>query len=240
MKLLVSLALFVCAQASAQDLYLDDYHYTVTDVARRGYSKEDMFQNLQRKLLKIGDSICSNRALIWGHDMKRRYGADTAKIFLFYSEKTGEVGDKTWWYHVAPMVGDRGKLWVVDAGFPRFVKRPLTKEEWLKKFAGSTNCKPLEREDEDLVRNMFKMVRFPSTTPSGTYDCYYRIAPAAYWTPATVAMNMLGENARGEPVNFSREAIVPGEVLSSCIEAIRPGGWFSGSKRKRCRTYLGI
>ena len=214
MKLSVLIAILLLSFNSiAQDIYLNDYNFTVSDVARRGYSKEAIFQNLDRKLVKIGKSICSNRALVWARQMEQQFGVSSAKVFLFYSEKTGEVGDKTWWYHVAPMVNENGNLWVVDAGFPKFVRRPLTRDEWLKKFAGSNNCKELQSEDEALIQNMFTMQRFPSQTPAGNFDCYYRVVSAPYWTPRTVALNMLGRNERGEPVNFSRERFNESELM---------------------------
>lgn len=241
MKLLalISVLLFSIS-AHAQDVYLNDYNYTVNDVARRGISKESIFQKLDRKLVKIGKSICSNRALVWARQMEKEFGVSSAKVFLFYSEKTGEVGDKTWWYHVAPMVNENARLWVLDAGFPKFVRKPLTREEWLKKFAGSTNCKELQPEDENLIQNMFSMQRFPSQSPAGVYECYYRVVSAPYWTPRTVALNMLGRNERGEPVNFSRERLVESELMSACLEVASSGGLFGSSRSKRCRRFLGL
>lgn len=239
---LFSVALFVLfsSQLFAQDLYMPEYNFTLSDVSRRGHSKESIFQGLDRKLVRIGKSICSNRALVWGRQLEREYGVSSAKLFVFYSEKTGEVGDKTWWYHVAPVINDRGSLWVIDAGFPRFVKRPLTRDEWLKKFVGSTNCKELENDDELLIQNMFTMQRFPSITAEGVYDCYYRIASAPYWTPRTVALNLLQRNERGEPVTFYRDRFVENELMSACLEVASGGGLFGSSKQKRCRRFLGL
>lgn len=238
--MLLVLSFVMVLPALAQDLYLNDYNYTVSDVSRYGQSKDSIFEALNRKLVRRGDSICSNRALVWGRQLEKDYGVNSAKIFVFYSEKTGEVGDKTWWYHVAPMVNDRGSLWVVDGGFSRMVKRALTRDEWLKKFVGSTQCKPLEAADEVLIQNMFTMQRFPSQYNGNVYDCYYRIASAPYWTPATIAQHMLGRNAQGEPVNFYRDRFHEGELMSACLEVASSGGLFSSSKKKRCRKFLGL
>lgn len=238
-QLLLVLTLFFSFTALAQDIYLQDYNYTVSDILRQGLTKDQVFNNLDRDLIKIGDSICSNRALIWAWQMQQDYNITSAKIFLFYSTKTGEVGDKTWWYHVAPMVNEGNQLWVVDGGFPRFVRSALTQDQWLKKFAGSTNCKELNSSDESLIKNMFTMQRFPAETPTGVYDCYYRIAPAPYWTPATVALNLLGRDQNGNTVEFSREVIQTGEVMSACLEAAHSPGLF-GSKRKKCAKALGL
>lgn len=235
------MATLAFGQAFAQDIHLADYNYTVSDIARRGLTKERIFEGMDRRFIKIGSSICSNRALVWAHNMKRQYNIDSAKIFLFYTEKTGEASDKTWWYHVAPMVNENGSLWVVDAGFPRFVRRPLTKEDWLKKFVSSNNCKEITSADEDLIEKMFSKRRFPSTTGHGVYDCYYRVVAAPYWTPSSVAQNALGRNRDGEPVNFVRDSINNGELMQACMEASTTslGGVFSRPERK-CREYLGI
>lgn len=237
--------LIFCALISsgvfAQDIYLDDFNYTVPDISRRGLTKETIFKGMERNFIKLGSSICSNRALIWAHDMKRDYGLDSAKLFLFYSEKTGEAGDKVWWYHVTPLVNEKGTLWTVDAGFPSFVKTPLLPNDWFKKFAGSTNCKELKKGDEELIAKMFTKRRFPSTTAAGTYDCYYTIASAPYWTPSTVAQGLLERNRDGEPGNYERSSILSGELMQACKEASTSaiGGIFGGSEKK-CREYLGL
>jgi hypothetical protein len=231
----------ISSSAFAQDILLDDFNYTVPDIARRGLTKETVFKSMERNFIKLGSSICSNRALIWAHDMKRNYGIDSAKLFLFYSDKTGEAGDKVWWYHVTPMVNEKGTLWTVDAGFPSFVRTPLLKNDWFKKFAGSTNCKELKKGDDALIEKMFTKRRFPSTTPAGTYDCYYTIVPAPYWTPSTVAQGLLERNRDGEPGNYERTAILSGELMQACKEASTGalGGIFGGAEKK-CLEYLGL
>ena len=91
MKLLTLVLIFTMSVAAfANDIQLRDYNYTVSDIAQRGLTKERIFQGLNRDFLKLGSSICSNRALIWAYDMQRQYRIGTAKIFLFYTEKTGE------------------------------------------------------------------------------------------------------------------------------------------------------
>ena len=243
MKLTAALfaTLLVTGVVFAQDITLRDYNYTVTDVARRGLTKERLFQGMDRTFLKIGDSICSNRALVWAYNFERQYRIDTAKLFLFYTDKTGEAGDKTWWYHVTPLVNENGQLWALDAGFPGSVRRPLTIREWLTRFAGSTNCKELTLETDDLTELIFNKRRFPSTTRHGSYDCYYRVTSAPFWTPNTVAQNMLGRNRDGRPGTYLRDEIKEGELLQACKEAstTQLGGLFV-NKEKRCREYLGL
>lgn len=241
MKLLLLLTTLISFSGLAQDLGLRDYNYTVTDIARRGITKERIYQGLNRDFLKLGSSICSNRALIWAHDIQRQYGVQSAKIFLFYTEKTGEASDKTWWYHVAPMVNENGTLWVVDGGFPRFVRQPLLPNDWLKKFAGSTNCKEITAADDDLIDRMFRKQTFPENTRHGTYDCYYHIAAAPLWTPSTVAQHLTQRDRNGNPINFYRDRIQTGELMQACVEASSTplGGLFSNNKKK-CREYLGI
>lgn len=243
----LAMALFTALLSSwsswsfAQDISLNDYNYTVTDVARRGLTKETIFQGMDRSFIKLGSSICSNRALIWAHNMEREYHINTAKLFLFYTEKIGEAGDKRWWYHVTPMVNENGELWTVDAGFPHFVNRPMSIPDWLHKFAGSSNCKELQIGDDDLIENAFAMHQFPNVSRHGNFDCYYRITSAPYWTPSTVAQQMLGRNSRGVPGSYERDNIKPGELLQACMEAsTTPIGGFFNNPRKKCLQYLGL
>ena len=179
-----NLFITVCILSSgltyAQELTLPEYNWKVTDISTKNMSKESIFNRMDTKLVKVSKSICSNRALMWVYDMKRNLNIDAAKIFLFYTKKTGEVGRKTWWYHVAPMVNDHGKLWVVDPGFPGFIEGPLAKEEWLHKFVGSDRCKEIKSGENELIERMFQGQVYPSHTSYGSYDCYYRVTPAGY------------------------------------------------------------
>jgi len=239
--LLFGLLTFASTTSFAQDIYLNEYNYTVPDIARRGLTKERIFTGMEREFIKLGSSICSNRALLWANDFKRQYGINSAKLFLFYSEKTGEAGDKVWWYHVTPLVNENGQLWALDAGFPRFVRTPLLPQEWLHKFAGSRACKEIKQGEDDLIALMFTQRRFPSRTRYGTHDCYYRITSDPYWTPGTVAQNLLQRNSRGESINFYRDAIQTGELMQACVEAsTTPVGGFLSRPRKKCREYLGL
>lgn len=226
---------------NAQDLYLSDYNHTVTDIARTGLTKEGIYSSMERKFIKLGSSICSNRALIWAYDFERKHQINTAKMFLFYSEKTGEAGKKVWWYHVTPLVNENGVLWALDAGFPSMFNQPLQPKEWLIKFAGTSNCKEIKNSDTDLIETIFTERRFPSVTRHGTFDCYYRITSDSYWTPEAVAQNLLQRDRRGRFMNYSRESIQVDELMQACMEASSTpiGGIFNDQKNK-CREYLGI
>lgn len=242
MKLSIALiAITFALPALARDILLRDYNYNVTDISTRGLTKERLFEQMERSFLKLNSSICSNRALVWAFNFERYFSINTAKLFLFYTDKTGEAGDKTWWYHVTPLVNENGELWALDAGFPSFVRTPLTPNAWLTKFAGSANCKEILPGEDDLIEKMFSKRRFPSVTRYGTYDCYYRITSAPYWTPSTVAQELLGRNRSGVPGQYTRDRILPDEVLQSCIEAsTTPIGGFLSRPGKKCREYLGF
>lgn len=191
-SMLVTLALSLTTSAFAQNLSLPDYkNYELTDIAAKGLKKEALFSKMNRDLMKLGASICSNRALVWTFDFKRFHNIDTGKIFLFYTKKTGEVGQKTWWYHVAPIINENGVIYAMDAGFPGDIRGPLAPKDWLKRFTGSTNCKEIKASETDLVERMFDGYTFPETTSYGKYDCYYKYTPAGYWTPSSVAMGLL-------------------------------------------------
>src|SRR5690606_35712136 len=130
MKLFFGL-LLISFQTLAFDHELKDFSWSVTDISRKNLSKETLFSRLDRNFINLKSSICSNRALMWAHDMKKNYNLDTAKVFLFYTKKEGQFRLKTWWYHVAPVINESGKLWVLDGGFPGMIDRPLSIQEWL-------------------------------------------------------------------------------------------------------------
>ena len=242
MKAISTALLFLFSLSLYAQTTLPDFRYTLTDVLSRGQNKDTLFSELNRDIVKTGSSICSNRALIWTFDMKRNHNIDAAKIYLFYTGKNGEVGSKKWWYHVAPVVNEAGQLWVIDGGFPGFVKRPMLIGDWLTKFVNTSNCKMINSREKDLFELMFKGRMYPEYTPQyGAVDCYSYIAPGPFWTPATVAMGVLQEDADGRPIRFTRDSYDMGELLQACKEAAagRLGTIFGGSKKK-CQEYLGL
>ena len=223
----------------AQPIVLTEWNSSVTDISTRGQTKESLFQGLNRDLVKVGQSICSNRALMWVYDMKRHHDIEAAKMFLFYTGKTGRVGRKTWWYHVSPVVNERGQLWTLDAGFPGWIDGPLTINEWLNDFVGSHSCKEIKATDTALIEKMFSGRVFPETTEHGKFDCYTMVVPAGYWTPAAVAMGLLGRDEYGNPVHHIRDQIDTDEVMSACIEAATsPLGRVFGGAKKKCENYM--
>ncbi len=233
------LILTTCMSFSASAYKLPDYNnWELTDLANKNISKEELFKNMDRDFIKVGQSICSNRAHMWTFDFKRQYDIDAAKIFLFYTKKTGEVGRKTWWYHVAPVINENNNLFVIDAGFYA-IQKPLSTKEWLHSFIGSNKCKEIMAGEDELIERMFSGAVFPETTSYGTYDCYYKITPAGYWTPASVATNLLGRNYSGVPTHYVRDEIDSDEVYAACTEAVtNPIGRILGSGKKKCKKYL--
>ena len=242
MKFVSALILVLFSVTAFSQTSLPDFRFNLTDISLRGETKDTLFTKMNRKLVKTGSSICSNRALIWTYDMKRNHNIDAGKIFLFYTGKNGEIGSKKWWYHVAPVVNENGQLWVIDGGFPGFVKRPMTKGEWLTKFVNTPNCKMINSNERDLFELMFKGRMYPEYTPQyGAVDCYTYIAPGPFWTPATVAMGVLQENSAGEPIRFTRDHYDMDELLQACKEAAAGRlGSVLGGQKKKCKEYLGI
>jgi hypothetical protein len=239
---LMAIALGMASSAFAQDVSLTNYpNWKMTDISTKGHKKEILFSKMNRNLIKVGASICSNRALVWAYDFKRNQDIDAGKLFLFYTKKTGEVGLKTWWYHVTPVINENGSIYAMDAGFPGSIVKPITPNEWLKKFAGSTNCKEIKANETDLIERMFDGYVYPSTTSHGTYDCYYTITPGGYWTPGSVAKGLLGVDEDGKPVHYVRDEIDNDEVYEACVEAVTSSvGRVLGGGKKRCKDYLGL
>ena len=238
-RLLLLCLLSVSTLTFAQDLKLPEYDFKLTDITTRGFTPESFFSKIDRSFVKLGSSICSNRALIWANNFKTQDKIDSAKIFLFYTKKTGEVGLKTWWYHVAPVVNVKGKQVVMDAGFPAKIKGPQTRDEWLHSFIGSTNCKEIKAKENELIERMFSSSVFPSTTEYGTFDCYYRVVPGPLWTPEQVAMDLLQADSNGRPVRFERSEINKNDLFQACIEATTTkfDRMFGGGK-KQCEEYV--
>lgn len=239
--LVMALALGMSVSAFAQEVILSDFNnWKMTDVASKGYKKEDLFNQMNRKLIKLQTSVCSNRALVWAYDFKKNQDIDAGKLFLFYAKKTGDVGRKSWWYHVTPVINEKGSVFAMDAGFPSVIKTPLTPAVWLKSFTGSNNCKEIKATDTDLISKMLDGYVFPGTTSHGSFDCYYIYTPGGYWTPAAVAMGLLGKDEAGKPVRHVRDEIDNEEVLAACIEAVTTplGRVFGG--QNRCEKYLGL
>jgi hypothetical protein len=237
MKIILSMVLtFISAAANAQDLKLSSYDWTVTDIASKGLSKETLFDRMDRDFVKLKGSICSNRAMMWAHDFKRLHRLDTAKIFLFYTKKKSRASGKTWWYHVAPVVNEKSNLWVIDGGFPGFVKESLSIKDWTQTFVGdNSNCKEIKANDTELIERMFITQVFPQRTSYGRHDCYYIVTPHTLWTPETVAMSLLGKNHQGEPVHFERPRIDKDEYYQACIEATTNKiGFALGVNKKKC------
>jgi hypothetical protein len=230
--------LLLTTAAKAQNITLESHNYVLNDIKKLGITKEALFRKMDRSFIKLGGSICANRAQMWTYDFKRFQNVDSAKMFLFYTKKTGEGTTKTWWYHVTPMVNEAGKMWALDAGFPR-IKGPLEPMEWLNYFAGSKNCREIQDTDTELIELMFKGRTFPENTVYGKYDCYYRIVPAPYWFPSSIATHLLGRDAQGRPARLERNEFNRGEVYQACIEAVTGSlGRFFGGGKKKCQEWL--
>lgn len=240
MRFLV-LSLFAIFSAHATDIQIKDYKWTMTDVSSRKLSKETLYSRMDRDFIKTKSSICSNRAHMWANNFKKEHNLDTGKIFLFYTKKKGDVSLKTWWYHVAPVINENGNVWVMDAGFPGWIKSPLSAQQWLFKFADSTNCKEINANETELIDLIFKGQVFPHQTSYGYHDCYYKITPHTIWTPEILAMNLTGRNSEGRPVRVERNEIDSNELFQACIEATSSKfGYALGASKKKCKEYAGI
>lgn len=243
MKSLITLvfsALLLAFSGHAQTLRIQDFKHDIPDITSQKKDVQDIYQKLSMDLVRVKDSICSNRAHLWAYDLKRKFNVEPAKIFLFYTPKNSRFQGVSWWYHVAPLLNVKGKYWVLDKGFPYMIKSSLPKEEWLKTFTGEKSvCKEIQAKDVDLLERMFQPHIFPEQTSHGRYDCYYIITPGPYWTPSSVAKHLLGKDSNGRPIHFARDEFDLDEVFESCMEAATtPIGWAWGTALNRCRNFL--
>jgi hypothetical protein len=232
------LLLTVSLNVKAQELGFNSFSGTMDDLNQLGLTKEKIYQSMNQDTIKLGQSICSNRAMMWLADFELDFNLKAGKIFLFYTNKTGHVGQKTWWYHVSPMVVENGQEWIMDAGFPGYINSPLSTNDWIKKFIGSSNCKVIESHDRDLIDYMYRGQTFPEKYQGKNYDCYTIKTPAGYWTPASVAMHLLKYDYNGNPITFNREELNMSEVYTACKEAVTgPLALMLGLGRKKCKKY---
>ena len=239
MKLIFLLLVF-SSLLHAAPIWLREFNYAATDIADRGFTKEELFKKMNHPLIRKSDSICSNRSLMWNYDFKTSLELDTPNIFLFYTPKTGNVGPVTWWYHVVPLVNEKGRFWAMDAGYPHRIKGPLPIDSWLKEWNGrDTVCKEIKEGEDDLVALMFKEQGFPENTRYGRYDCYYKITPGPYWTPNHLAQHLLGRDSAGRPVRLVRDDYKKDEVMEACIEtSTSPIGWTWVPTLSKCRYFV--
>lgn len=222
MKTILTLALaFAAFEVSA--------NWTMTDVSERNVTKEELFQKMDRDTI-VTKSICANRAQMWLYEFKKDFDIDGSKIFVFYTGSRTQFSLRRWWYHVAPVINERGEEYVMDAGFPS-IRGPLLVKDWIKKFVGNNNCYEIQDGDRDLAELMYKGAQFPKTTFRGSYDCYYKIAPAGHWFPRSVADSMMGKNVPSE--------LDERTVYWACLEAsTNPIEGLLRAGKKKCREFM--
>ena len=239
MKFSGLLAFFLSVSTYAGEVVLKEYNYSVADISARGYTTDSIFKKMDRSLIKMNDSICSNRAEMWAWDFKL-HEIESAKIFLFFTGKTGTFDGFSWWYHVSPILNEKGTMMVMDAGNPHKVFGPLSVSDWLVTFTGKqSTCKEIKNTDTDLLELMFSGKACPEKTKHGTYHCYYKITPPGYWTPSQVAMNALGKDENGRPIRFEQDLPVEGDVYQACREASTSlWGRLAGVGKGRCRYFI--
>jgi hypothetical protein len=225
--------------AFAANLHFETFpDQTLPDVLDYRVTKEQLYQQLETKTLKLGNSQCFNRAHVWNMDMKLNHRLETGKLFMFYTGKTGRVGRTDWWFHVAPLINEGGIEYVIDGGFPGDINGPLTVDQWVHNFTNTTNCKVIHPDDRQIFEWMFTNHQFPDQYQGKQYDCYLAKTPSAYWGPAAVASAALGQNEAGKTGNYRKTILDRKEVYSACIEAstTKLGGWL-GTGKAKCKRF---
>lgn len=233
------LFLIIIPFSFSMEVKLKDFDFSLNDVSQMGLNSDEIFEGMDRDFIKLKGSICSNRAHMWANDLKNDHKIDSAKIFMFYTARSEQDSRSMWWYHVAPVINERGFLWVLDAGFPHALQRPVTIPEWLESFSRSLNCKEIKRNEKDLAKLIYDVRAFPKATSYGKFDCYFIISPSSYWTPRQIAMNFLKEDEEGNRLNFERASIDPDDLFQACLEATSSKlEYVLGTHTKKCREYL--
>ena len=240
MKRYVSLAIFAaCLSAGAGPVTLATDNFVLRDIKEQGLTASSLFKKM-RGFGLVDFSICANRAHVWAYDFQQK-NIDSAKIFLFFTKKSGNNIYLTWWYHVAPVINENGELLVMDKTLRN---RPESTAKWLSKISDTNRCYEIKDEDTDLLQRIYAGVTFPAVTSPerGHYDCYYRIMPSGYWFPRSIAERLLGQDENGAPIaveelggNVGRK-----DAYSACRQSFSgPINGLLGSGSRVCRRYLG-
>lgn len=245
MKTFISCILLCSAfSASAAD-YLKDFDYKLTDIATKGLKKETLFENMERGMLDLENSICANRAHLWGYDLFKQGRINTGKIFIFFGSSIWRKEDKHgYMYHVAPYIIENGNEYVMEASYGD-VKKPLTVDEWIEnetynRVKGS-DCLEITAEDTDLTEYFYERHTLPEKRSSGKQGarCYIRKVPGHYWFPTSIALHDLKKDEDGKKVEYNPQSFDVDDVLEACIEAAssKIGRFFGGGKAK-CKKHL--
>ena len=239
--LLISLAP-AFAQTTAGNI--TDYNYQLTDVATAGLRKEDLFANMERKMLDLEKSICANRAHLWAWDIHKLGNINTGKIFIFFGKSIWTKNDKKgYMYHVAPYIVENGNEYVMEASY-NDVPKPLSIDEWIEnetynRVKGS-DCLEITAADTDLTEYFYDRGYLPEVRKNGKPGarCYIKKTPGYYRFPMNIATHELGKNSSGKPTEYNPTQFEKDEVLEACVEATGKAGRFFGGGRDKCKKHL--
>lgn len=245
MKSLLALSLISFSAFASTPGSIPDFNYQLSDIAAKGLSKEVLFQRMERGMLDLEKSICSNRAHLWGYDLSR-YGINTGKIFLFFGASIW-TNDKTgYMYHVAPYIVENGVEYMMEASYGDITK-PLEINEWIENETydrvGVNDCVEITAADTDMTAYFYDRYNLPEKRPSGKASgrCYYRKVPGYYWFPTSIALHDLKKDVDGNKVDFDPKAFDKDDVLEACTESASSKlGRFFGNGKAKCKKHLGM
>ncbi len=246
MNLIFSVVMFFTLSFAEAAGEITDFDYHLTDLSSRGLRKEDLFAKMERSMLDLERSICANRAHLWAYDFFREYNINSGKIFIFFGSSIWTDKDKHgYMYHVAPYVLENGKEFVMEAGYPLEVKKPLTVNEWIENETygrvSASDCLEINSSDTDLTEYFYERINLPEKRSGGRQAarCYIRKVPAYYWFPASIALHDLRKDEEGNTIDFDPKTFDKQDVLEACIEAASTKfGRLFGGGRAKCKTHL--
>lgn len=246
MKLLICLFMVLTVSFAYASGEIADFDYHLTDLSSKGLRKEDLFAKMERSMLDLERSICANRAHLWAYDFFREHNINTGKIFIFFGSSIWTDKDKHgYMYHVAPYILENGKEFVMEAGYPSEVKRPLTVNEWIENETydrvSARDCLEINSNDTDLTEYFYERINLPEKRSGGKTGarCYIRKVPGHYWFPTSIALHDLRKDEEGNSIDFDPKTFDKNDVLEACIEAAstKLGRLFGGGKAK-CKAHL--
>lgn len=242
LSLVLSLSFLNFAPAHAADLPIEGYDYSVTDIKAKGLTAQGIYNSMSTNWMDLEHSVCSNRAHVWGFDLKRKYGINPGTIFIFFGEKVWEGQKHKYWYHAGTYVVEDGKELVLEQSYPSELSKPLSVVEWMdNEMEGrvdASKCIEIKKDvDQDLTAQFYFKGFLPNKRTNGkpAFDCYFRKVPGYVAYPETTAELEFGKDEFGKPIDYTLSAFDKDTVYGACVDAYAGRGFMKkGAARSFC------
>jgi len=243
---LLACATAVIPRAFAADIGIDGYNYSVTDIAKKGLTAQQLFDHTSFGWMDLEHAVCANRAQVWSYDLHRKYGINPGTIFIFFGAKVWYKQKHSYWYHAGTYVVENGKEMVIERSYSD-VEKPLSIVDWMdNEMEGrvdASKCIEIKKDtDLDLTEDFYYHGFLPNYRENGkpAYDCYYRKVPGYIPYPETTAELETGKDVDGNPIDYTLNTYNRDMVYTACLDAFAGNNIFKKGAPARafCDHYL--